>query len=78
MGGLIGRIFGMRARMPKIPQGPVAPDNGEAAQARIAEAAKRERERAARRRGRGSNISAGEINAPLTRARRQLLGVDGE
>lgn len=71
-------IEAMMPDMPDIPAAPLSPDNDPAAQAAIAEAAERERERAARRRGRDSTVLAGELNAPVATARRRLLGFDGE
>lgn len=86
MGGAVDTIFpgtgvaadeGIEAitpNLPEIPGAPLSPDNDPAAQARIAEAAQREREEEARRRGRASTVLAGENAGSLSTARRSLLG----
>lgn len=61
-------------KLPAIPAAPVSPDNDPAAQAKIAEAAQREREREAKRKGRASTILAGESAGALSTAKRSLLG----
>lgn len=60
--------------LPEIPATPLSPDSDSAAQAKIAEAAQRERENEARRRGRASTVLAGESAGILSTARRSLLG----
>lgn len=61
--------------LPEIPAAPLSPDNDPAAQAEIAAALERERQREAKRRGRSSTILAGELDGDtLNVARRSLLG----
>lgn len=67
-------IEAMMPKLPEIPAAPVSPDNDPAAQAKIAEAAQREREREAKRKGRASTILAGESAGALSTAKRSLLG----
>lgn len=78
MGGLFGggkkSGFIDRAKELVGPEMPTAPDNDPAAQATIAEAARREREEEARKKGRASTILAGEQAGVLSTARRSLLG----
>lgn len=75
----VGKIAekGMEAMMPKlpdIPAAPLSPDNDPAAQAKIAEAEERERQRAAKRKGRASTILAGDLEVDAPTAKRSLLG----
>lgn len=79
----MGGLFGGRKKSGFIdrvkgelvgPGMPTAPDNDPAAQAKIAEAARREREEEARKKGRASTILAGEQAGVLSTARRSLLG----
>lgn len=61
-------------RMPELPAAPLSPENDPEAQAKLAEAAQREREREARRKGKASTVLAGEVAGDATTARRSLLG----
>lgn len=86
MGGAVDSIFPgtgkvaakgleeLTPALPEIPAAPLSPDNDPAAQAKIAEAAQREREEESRRRGRASTVLAGEDAGSLSTAKRSLLG----
>lgn len=71
LGGLLGA-----PKMPDVPAAPLTPDTDPAAQAKIAEAERLEREAQLRARGRASTIltgGAGDTSTANT-ARRTLLG----
>ena len=67
-------IEAMMPKLPEIPAAPVSPDNDPVAQAKIAEAAQREREREAKRKGRASTILAGELDDDTLNVARRSLG----